>query len=310
MDAVPVKDNNSNRKILLFIAGVVVLYVALNLYKSFFGVSLRSFSIPSTTPSYKYSDIGTASLSAPSGYSPEMSLESSVQDSSGTRMVVQTSNLSLLVKDVKDSGDKVLGYTKENGGYMVSTSFNRPTESPYATITIRVPSEKFEDALNYFRSLAIKVANENIQGSDVTDQYEDIEEHLATLTKTKTRLEAIMDMTNDVSEIIRVQKEIISLQTQIDSLIGRKQAIEEEVAMTKITVYLSTDELSLPYTPDEKFRPNVVFKLAVRSLLGTFKGIGEMLIWVAVYSLIWIPAIIIYKLVKKWRMKNKLHNKN
>lgn len=301
MDQTSVKDTNPNRKILLFIAGVVVLYVAFNLYKSFFGVSLRSFSIPSTTPSYKYSDIGIASLSAPSGYSPEMSLESSIQDSSGSRMVIQSSNLSLLVKDVKDSGDKILGYTKENGGYMVTTSFNRPTESPYATITIRVPSEKFEETLNYFRSLALKVANENIQGKDVTDQYEDIEEHLATLTKTKIRLEAIMDMTNDVSEIIKVQREIINIQTQIDSLIGRKQAIEEEVAMTKITVYLSTDELSLPYTPDEKFRPNVVFKLAVRNLLNTFKGIGEMLIWVAVYSVIWVPAIIIFKLFKKWK---------
>ena len=310
MDAVSFKDNGSNRKILLFIAGVVVLYVAFNLYKSFFGVSLRSLSVPSSTSSYKSPSYGTVNLSSTDSYSPEMSLESSVQDIGGTRMVVQTSNLSLLVKDVKESGDKILGFAKESGGYMVSTSFNRPTESPYATITIRVPSEKFEDALNYFRSLALKVANENIQGRDVTEQYEDIEERLATLTKTKEKLDAIMDMTNDVSEIIKVQREIINIQTQIDALIGRKQAIEEEVAMTKITVYLSTDELSLPYTPDEKFRPNVVFKLAVRSLLGTFKGIGEMLIWVAVYSLIWIPAIIIYKLVKKWRMKNKLLNKN
>ena len=310
MDAVSFKDNGSNRKILLFIAGVVVLYVAFNLYKSFFGVSLRSLSVPSSTSSYKSPSYGTVNLSSTDSYSPEMSLESSVQDIGGTRMVVQTSNLSLLVKDVKESGDKILGFAKESGGYMVSTSFNRPTESPYATITIRVPSEKFEDALNYFRSLALKVANENIQGRDVTEQYEDIEERLATLTKTKEKLDAIMDMTNDVSEIIKVQREIINIQTQIDSLIGRKQALEQEVAMTKITVYLSTDELSLPYTPDEKFRPNVVFKLAVRSLLGTFKGIGEMLIWVAVYSLVWIPAIIIYKLAKRWRMKNKLPNKN
>ena len=71
--------------------------------------------------------------------------------------------------------------------------------------------------------------------------------------------------------------------------------------MSKITLYLSTDELSLPYTPDTKFRPNVVFKLAVRSLLDTLRAIAEALIWVGVYSAIWLPVVIIYLIVKRIR---------
>ena len=305
MEQIPTKGYTSNRKIITIAVILAVLYFGWSLIQSFFGVNLRSFSTATPkTASYGTDTIGSVNLSAPGGYGESMVPETTiVADTSQARMVVQSSNLSLLVKDVKEAGDKILNFAKDKGGYMVTTSYNRPTESPFATITVRVPSGKFEEGLNYFRTLAIKVTNENLQGHDVTDQYVNIEERLATLNKTKVRLQAIMEMTNDVTEILRVQREIIGLQSQIDTLVGQQKALEQEVALTKITVYLSTDELSLPYTPDTKFRPQVIFKLAVRSLLNTLRSIGELLIWVGVYAVIWIPAIIIYKLIKRWWKK-------
>ena len=312
MEQLPTKGYTSNRKIITVAIVLVVLYFGWNLIQSFFGVNLRSFNVAQTkysSPSYDSGMYGTVNLSAPGGY--EEIADTSVVSNTATsqsRMVVQSSNLSLLVKDVKDAGDKILNFTKDKDGYMVTTSYNSPSESPFATITVRIPSGKFDEALNYFRTLAIKVTNENLQGRDVTDQYVNIEERLATLTKTKIRLTSIMEMTNDVTEIMRVQKEIINLQQQIDILTGQQKALAEEVAMTKITVYLSTDELSLPYTPDTKFRPQVVFKLAVRSLLNTLRSLGELIIWVGVYAVIWVPAIIIFMLVKRWKNKKSIPN--
>jgi len=309
MEQTPPKGYTSNKKLVIIVVIIVVLYFGYNLFQSFFGVNLRSFSTSQSKSNYSalpaYGGVSgeMVNLAAPSAYSELSTDTAPAADVSQERMVVQNSNLSLLVKDVKASGDKILQYAKDNGGYMVSSSYNRPTESPFATITIRVPSGKFEEAVDYFRSLAVKVTNENLQGTDVTDRYTNIEERLATLTSTKKKLESIMAMTNDVTEILRVQREIINLQVQIDNLTGQKKAMEQEVALTKITAYLSTDELSLPYTPDNKFRPAVVFKLAVRSLLTTLKSIGELLIWIAVYAVIWVPALIIYKLIKRWKKK-------
>ena len=80
--------------------------------------------------------------------------------------------------------------------------------------------------------------------------------------------------------------------------------MKKEVEMAKITVYLSTDELSLPYTPDTKFRPQVIFKLAVRSLMNTLRVVGEALIWAGVYSAIWIPGVVIYLLYRRFKKGN------
>ena len=218
------------------------------------------------------------------------------------RIVTKTSDISLLVKDVRSAGDQIISYAKNNGGFMVFVSYNRPTESPFAAITIRIPTEKLDDALNYVRSLSIKVTSENLVGTDVTDQYVDIEANLATLNKTKEKFEEILEKAITVTDILTVQRELISLQQQIDSYVGQKKSIENNAKLTLITVYLSTDELALPYAPDKAFRPEVVFKLAVRSLLNTLRSGAEAGIWIGVYSVIWAPiilGIVAYKKLKR-----------
>ncbi len=214
-------------------------------------------------------------------------------------MVIQNSSMSLLVSNVREAGDKAVSYAKNIGGFMVSSSYSRPDESAFATITVRVPKSRFDEAMAYFRSLSIKVTNEMLMGEDVTEEYVNIEERLETLEKTKAKFEEIQDQASEVDDILQVTRELTNLQYQIDALIGQKEAIEKNVELTKITLYLSTDELSLPYTPDDKFRPNVVFKLAVRSLVKSLIGVGKGLIWIGVYGVIWLPILVVILLVRK-----------
>ena len=247
---------------------------------------------------------GTSSL----GLSlPEFSQEApQTTTGDGERMVIKNSNISLLVKDVKDTGEKIIDHAKNIGGYMVSASYNSPNESPFATITVRVPSDKLDASLNYFRSLAIKVTSENLVGRDVTDQYVDIEARIATHQKTKAKFEQILEKATQVSEILQVQRELINIQSQIDALEGQKKSLEQNANLSKVTLYLSTDELALPYTPDKAFRPQVVFKQAVRSLLGSLRSGANALIWVGVYSVIWVPVLVIIYIVRRKKKRKPL----
>ena len=222
---------------------------------------------------------------------------------SQNRLVIQNSNLSLVVNNVREVGDKIIEYSKSKGGFMVDASYNRPDESSFGTITVRVPTADLDSTLDYFRGLSVKVTNEYIQGTDVTEQYTNIDERLVTLEKTKAKYEEILNSATDVQDILQVQQQIIYLQDQIDSYTGQKIALEKNAELTKVTAYLSSDELSLPYAPDNKFRPNVIFKLAVRSLFGSLQNMGEFIIWASVYSLIWIPVLVIVYYVRKYLSK-------
>lgn len=222
------------------------------------------------------------------------------------RLIISESYLSLVVQNVRDTTNKIIDFAKNNGGYMVNSSLNNPGETTSATVTVRIPANKLDSTLETFRSLAVKVVSENLTGTDVTDQYVDIQSRLNTLLKTKAKFEDILDKAVNVQDILNVQREIINLQSQIDSYKGQEQYFEKSAQMAKLTVYLSTDELALPYAPDEGWRPSVIFKLAVRSLVSNIRGIGTMLIWLAVYAIVWIPllaiAVFIYKRKKKFNV--------
>jgi hypothetical protein len=220
------------------------------------------------------------------------------------RMVVQETNASLVVKDVSGTADQVVAYAESVGGFMVSSSVTRPEESPVATVVVRVPSAKLKAVMEHYRSLAVKVSSENLRGRDVTQDYEDIDARIATLQETITRFEEIREAATKVSELLTVTREIISLQRQIDSLEGRKQYLEDTAAYAKITIYLATDELALPYQPPTGFRPGVVFREAVRSLLTTLYSWASKLIWVGVYSVIWLPVLLVGIFFwRRWKKK-------
>jgi hypothetical protein len=136
-------------------------------------------------------------------------------------------------------------------------------------------------------------------GTDVTEQYEDLDRRIETLEATRAKFEEILEKAVTVDEIIRINQEIINIDSQIDQATGQKTALSDNARLTKVTVFLSTDELALPYTPDEAFRPGVIFKKAVRSLLNAVQNGAELLIWIGVYSVIWVPVVIIIYLLRR-----------
>ncbi len=264
--------------------------------------------------SSRYSSVGTTSLDSSLGLAEPKSARSSTSilppieqetspSESSDRLVVTETSLSLLVGDVRGTAEAIVKKAESEGGFMVSRSLSQPEEAPYGYLSLRVPSDRVEEVIGYFRGLAVKVVSEQVLARDVTDQYEDIGKKLATLEQTKVRLEEIMNQAQEIEDILAAQREIISLQNQIDSLKGRQEYLEKTAQLSLITVHLSTDELALPYQPSETFRPLVIFKQAVRSMILTLRGLAKGLIWFGVYGAIWVPVIVGIVIVKRLRKR-------
>ena len=148
------------------------------------------------------------------------------------------------------------------------------------------------------------MTSERILGTDVTDEYVDIEARLVTLEKTKDKFEEILEIATEVQDILNVQRQLIYVQDQIDVLKGRQEYLEQTAKLSKVTVYLSTDEYALPYAPTEAFRPRVIFKLAVRSLVRALRSVARALIWIGVYAVVLIPlGLIVFFIWKWWKKK-------
>jgi len=217
---------------------------------------------------------------------------------SSERLVIKDTSLSLQVKDVPSVISQIESAAKSLGGYLVDSSLSRPESAASGNITVRVPEDKLNQALESFRGLAVKVVSEHISGYDVTDQYVDLQARLDVLNKTKSKFEEILAKAESsssgqtlISDILNVQRELINLQDQIDQVKGQQKYYEQSAKLSKVTVYLSTDDISLPYLPDQSWRPSVVFKQAVRSLVGNLRGLGSLIIWLVVYSPLLVPLL-------------------
>jgi hypothetical protein len=215
------------------------------------------------------------------------------------RMTVTHSNLSLKVSNVRHSLDIIEEEVVNRGGYVVNSNLSSPEEGATGQITVRVPDDKLKEVLAILRSMSVKVVSETITGQDVTDQYMDIESRLVTLNSARDTYQNMLARAVTVEEILNVQQYLFNVQDQIDHLTGQLMYMETTSSSTLITVYLATDEFALPYTPDGAWRPELVFKQAVRSLLETVRALGSALIWIGVYAPLWAPVLVTFIIIRK-----------
>lgn len=255
-----------------------------------YGVSYDTVGVPSPMFISGGGVIGSLVNSKSSLVAPSLSQE---------RKVITNTNFSLLVKSVNGFIDSAKVKVGEFGGFMVNTQISRDEKAETATLQARIPSEKLDEFSKYIKSISVKVVYENIVGYDITDQYTDYEKRIASLESAKTKLETIMDKAYTAQDILDIQQRIFQVQDQIDSYKGQLDYMDKSSRTSLVTMTVSTDELGLPYYPVKTWRPDIVFKQAVRSLLGFLMSIGTFGIWLAVFAPLVIVVILIIKLIRK-----------
>lgn len=295
-------------KLSSLLLGVIIIYLLPGFFGSYVTSNLRTGI--SSGPYFNYSS-KQSEMMAPGGtggydYAGVAKRELPIGMVTGNqnRMVQKESSMSLLVKDVRESGDIVIKQAEGLGGFMIQSSYSNPGESPSGSITVRVPSSSLAVYLDILRKQSIRVASEELTGTDITDQYKDINSRLMTLNNTRRKFDDIYEKAILIPDILEVQNRLIELQDQIDSLKGQQQYMEKSSEMARVSVYLSTDEFSLPYAADSSWRPEVVFKTAVRSLVENLRGLAGMFIWISVYAVLWVPTLIFIVLVRRY-IRNK-----
>ena len=129
-----------------------------------------------------------------------------------------------------------------------------------ATITIKVPADKFETVMESLRKLALEPPTENVSGQDVTEEYADLEAQLRNLQATEKQLLNLLDRAQTVDDTLKVYNQLTNIRGQIERLQGRKQYLERSAAMSTITVNLRPQvEKPIVKTGREAWQPSATF---------------------------------------------------
>jgi hypothetical protein len=168
------------------------------------------------------------------------------------RLVVQTGALTMVVGDPVAKATAIRQMAEGMGGFVVYSNIYKSTygdagqTADNASVMIRVPSARLEDALQQIKADAVEVRSENVSGEDVTAQYVDLESRLRSLEATEAQLLEIMEGATKTEDALAVLNEMKVIQSEIEAVKGQMEYYEESDAFSAISVELIPDVATQP----------------------------------------------------------------
>ena len=231
------------------------------------------------------------------------------------RLVIRNANLSLVVKDPSAAANQIAALAQSLGGFVVTSYVYQTSVDTagnkimQASINVRVPAEKLDEALNKIKAMAVTVNSENISGQDVTSEYTDLESHLRNLEAAEAQLQKIMDGATKTEDVLAVYNQLVYIRDQIEQVKGQMKYYRDSAALSSISADLIPDALSQPIEIGG-WKPAGVAKEALEALIEALQGLADVLIWGSIYLL---PLALIcglpvwggVALVRRWLKRRK-----
>ena len=213
------------------------------------------------------------------------------------RKIVKTGYLTLEVNDITKAMSEVASVAKELDGYVVSSNKQGDKDITYGRISIRVPSERFDEAFDRLRKLAVKVPNESTESQDITEEYTDLQAQLRNLEATEAQYLELLKKAETVEDTLKVYQQLSNVRSEIERIKGRIQYLERTSDMALIEVNLQKTQP----IDGTGWSALETLKSAVRGLINFGKVLAIVVIWLAIFSPVWIIVLVVVLYFTRWR---------
>lgn len=205
------------------------------------------------------------------------------------RKVIRTGRIDLVVATYDEARAKLDAILKAAGGYVDSTNVQHYQGAvSSATLVLRIPQDTFGSIVPKLRELG-EIASESTAAEDVTDQYVDISARLASAkTLEKRLLELAADRSSGVEALLAVERELARVRGEIESYEGRLRQWNDQIAMSTLTLSLSTKAPAIAATPE----PGLGEKISngFHDSIAALQNFGS---WLAVTTTAMLPWMIL-----------------
>ncbi len=167
------------------------------------------------------------------------------------REIIRVGNMNVTVENVVSAQGDVKRLTNEYGGFISSedTQTSGGEESTYSTITSQIPADKLDEYIADVSKLG-EVTAVNVSSQDVTAVVVDLDARINALQSSIDRLNELMSQAGSVEELLAVETSISQRQAELDSLQAQRKTLGEQVALSTISVYLSSIPVVVPIESD------------------------------------------------------------
>ena len=272
--------------------------------------SVESYDYAGDVSPYAYTDEEASYDSGANGAGLMMSAASGADDTAvDTTKIIRTASLTLGTQDFEQDLEQLQAYCKDSGGWVsyVSQSGDADKANRRASLTLRIPVEKLDELLAGAEGYG-RVVSRTETAEDVTESYQDTAARLATQQAKMERLQALMNDTASLSDLLELESAIADTQYTIDNLQSRLNSTDSQVNYATVDVSLREESAAEAVTTREK-------SLGERVLAGlqtgweTFAGFMKDMVVFLSAALPYLAAVAILTIIVRLICRKKRSDK-
>jgi hypothetical protein len=262
-------------------------------------------------------------VSNESGKSVEFSEDRAIEtkemdrsEQSVKRKVIYKATLRMRVKNYQNSLQYLEEKAKSYGGYVIeSNSYRVNNEQMSGAITLRIPQSHFQSYLNDTEGTAEEVLERNVNGQDVTEEYVDLESRLRSKRAVEDRLLDFMKSAQKTEDLLNISTDLGKVQEDIEQVVGRIKYLENQAALSTITVSLYEENVIVPNLEKDNLntwdRTKKQFVTSTNFLLSAFSGVFVFFIGnVLIFLLIAFILTVLYVAIRKGKSNQSKTSKD
>jgi Domain of unknown function (DUF4349) len=206
--------------------------------------------------------------------------------------IIRTGSIQLEVADVTAAVGAARSAIQGMGGYIGASQQYSDGENVVATISYRVPADRWEDALDSLRALGTEVG-EQTDTADVTGQIVDLDARIRNLRASETALVKHLADAARVADVLEIESRLSDVRGQIEQLSAQKANLDDQVAFATLTVTFGVEVQAINEAA-ARWDPGTEVEQAGASLVGFLQVLASAAIWLAIVGL---PIILMVTLI-------------
>ncbi len=187
---------------------------------------------------------------------PAQSSGGSPQGLVGERQIISQASLDLQVSDVNAATVQLRGLVQSFGGFIEHVSMSGGPNPEHGSAVVRVPSDRFLDALESIERLG-KALGQSLGQRDVTGEAIDLEARLKSGRSAEESLLKLLERAVSVSDVLTVERELARVRADIERFQGQLEFIQRSVALATIAVSFVLPPGSIPVAPSASLQLEV-----------------------------------------------------
>lgn len=198
------------------------------------------------------------------------------------RQIVKTGEISVEVSSVSAAVGIVRAMALELGGYVGGSNAGGPDDA--ATLTLRIPADRFDAALTRLHGMDGSVLAEATREQDVTGQVVDLDARIRNLQASEAQYRALLQQATKIEDILTVQGRLDDVRGEIEQLQAQLDQLSDLAALSTLTVTLVPADAPITATAED-WDAGAILESAVAALVGLGQALAAAAIWLVILGL-------------------------